>query len=173
MATRAKAGTQSKPKAPRGRPSLYTPQLVMEFCRRIAAGRGVMSICEDADMPSHDTVFRWQNDKREFSEALARARAERTEAFSGQIVALGQRAIKEKIDPARVRVAIDAIDKAARLMQPRKVELTGAGGGPIKTQDLSRFTDEQLSALNAILGAHTDAGGSQGGDSEEEGAGGV
>lgn len=173
MATRAKAKTRRKPKARIGRPSLYTQQLVMEFCRRIASGRGVMDICEDAEMPDHATVFRWQNDKPDFREALARARAERTEAFSGQIVALGQRAIKETIDPARVRVAIDAIDKAARLMQPRKVELTGAGGGPIKTQDLSRLTDEQLSALNAILGADTDAGGGSGGDPEEGGSAGV
>lgn len=173
MATRAKANTEKKPKAPRGRPSSYTPQIVAEFCRRVASGRGVMDICDDADMPSHNTVFRWQSEKPEFREFLARARAERTEAFSGQIVALGQRAIKESIDPARVRVAIDAIDKAARLMQPRKVELTGAGGGPIKTQDLSRLTDEQLAALTAILGADTDAGGSAGGDTASGGAEGV
>lgn len=156
-------GASEAPKM--GRPSLYSDELVAEFCRRIAAGRGVMSICEDDDMPDHATIFRWQRDKREFCEALAHARAERTEAYSGQIAALSTKALTDKeFDPARVRVAIDALDKAARLMQPRKVELTGAGGGPIKTQDLSRLSDEQLATLNAILGTVADAGGGEGGD---------
>ena len=148
-----------------GRPSMYADELVAEFCRRIAEGRGVMSVCEDDDMPSHDTIFRWQREMRPFAEALAHARAERTEAFSGKIVALSVRALTDKdMDPARVRVAVDALDKAARLMQPRKVELTGAGGGPIKTQDLSRLSDEQLVALDAILSPLADAGTGEGGD---------
>ncbi|PZR88369.1 MAG: hypothetical protein DI537_23820 [Stutzerimonas stutzeri] len=156
-------GAEQAPK--RGRPTDYTDDLVAEFCRRIASGRSVASICEDEDMPSHNTIYRWQAGNREFSERLAHARAERTEAYSGQIAALSTRALTEKdLDPARVRVAIDALDKAARLMQPRKVELTGAGGGPIKTQDLSRLSDEQLSALNAILGTVADVGGGEGGD---------
>jgi hypothetical protein len=32
-----------------------------------------------------------------------------------------------------------------------RVELTGAGGGPIKTLDLSRYTDDQLALLEPIL----------------------
>lgn len=165
-------GADAAPKM--GRPSLYSPDLVEEFCRRIASGRGVMAICQDEDMPDHSTIFRWQNDKVEFREHLARARTERTEAYSGKIADLSTLALTDKaIDPARIRAAIDALDKAARLMQPRKVELTGAGGGPIKTQDLTRFTDEQLAALDTILGAGTDAGGGEGGDTAEEGARGV
>jgi hypothetical protein len=155
-------GANEAPKM--GRPSDYADDLVDEFCRRIAAGGSVASVCEADDMPDHATIYRWQRARPDFSERLAHARAERSEAFSGQIIALGQRAIVEQIDPARVRVAIDAIDKAARIMQPRKVELTGAGGGPIKTQDLSRLSDEQLAALNAILGTVADAGGGEGGD---------
>jgi hypothetical protein len=138
-----------------GRPSMYTAELVAEFCRRIVEGRGVMSVCEDDDMPSHDTIFRWQREMRPFAEALAHARAERTEAFSGQIVALSERALTDtKLDPARIRVAIDALDKAARLMQPRKVELTGANGGPIPVAslNLSQATDDQLAALEAFFG---------------------
>jgi hypothetical protein len=150
-----------------GRPTTFTEELAQEFCRRIASGGSVASVCEADDMPDHATIYRWQRARPDFSDSLAHARAERSEAFSGQIMALGQRAIDEQIDPARIRVAIDAIDKAARIMQPRKVELTGAGGGPIKTQDLSRLSDEQLSALNAILGTVADTGGGEGGDSPQ------
>ncbi|HEV7258950.1 MAG TPA: hypothetical protein VGN82_14310 [Bosea sp. (in: a-proteobacteria)] len=155
-------GAEQAPK--RGRPSDYADDLVDEFCRRIAQGGSVASVCEADDMPDHATVYRWQRSRPDFCERLAHARAERSEAFSNQILVLGKRAVEEQIDPARVRVAIDAIDKAARIMQPRKVELTGANGGPIKTQDLSRLSDEQLAALDAILGTVADAGGGEGGD---------
>lgn len=164
-------GAKQAPKM--GRPSDYADDLVDEFCRRIAQGGSVASVCEADDMPDHATIYRWQRARPDFCERLAHARAERSEAFSNQILALGKRAVEEQIDPARIRVAIDAIDKAARIMQPRKVELTGAGGGPIKTQDLSRLSDEQLAALNAILGEAADAGGGEGGDSasgDREGA---
>jgi hypothetical protein len=157
-----------------GRPSMYSTELVDEFCRRIASGRGVMGVCEDEDMPNHATIYRWLRDKREFSEALAHARAERTESYSGKIAALSERALTDKnLDPARVRAAIDALDKAARLMQPRKIELTGKDGGPIRTHDLSRLPDEKLVALAALLSAGSDAGGSSGGDPEAGGAEGV
>ncbi|MGO4672971.1 hypothetical protein AB4Z40_08735 [Bosea sp. 2YAB26] len=164
-------GAEQAPK--RGRPTDFATDLVDEFCRRVSEGRSVIDVCQDDDMPSHQTIYKWQRERREFADSLAHARAERSEAFSSQIVALGKRAISEDIDPARVRVAIDAIDKAARIMQPRKVELTGANGGPIKTQDLSRLTDEQLAALNAILGEVADVGGGEGGDTpagDREGA---
>lgn len=162
-------GAETAPKM--GRPSDYTEDLVDEFCRRIAQGGSVASVCEADDMPDHATIYRWQRARPDFSERLAHARAERSEAFSSQIMALGRRAMSEKdIDPARVRVAIDAIDKAARIMQPRKVELTGANGGPIKTQDLSRLSDEQLFALDAILGSVADPGGGEGGDTAQGGS---
>lgn len=158
-------GAKDAPKM--GRPSLYAIDLVDEFCRRVATGRSVIDVCQDDDMPSHQTIYKWQREQPYFTDSLAHARAERSEAFSSEMRALGAKAIskgEDRIDPAALRVAIDAIDKAARIMQPRKVELTGAGGGPIKTQDLSRLSDEQLSALNAILGSVADAGGGAGGD---------
>lgn len=48
------------------------------------------------------------------------------------------------------------------------IELTGRNGGPIQTVDLSKATDDQLSALEAIFGplavATRDDGGDQGGE---------
>lgn len=156
-------GAEQAPKI--GRPSIYSEELVEQLCFRLATGRTLTSVCEDEDMPDRITVWRWQDSKPDFRNSLVRAREASVDSDLDEMRGLGRRVLKEKgLDPQRVRVAIDAFDKAARLRAPRKVELTGAGGGPIKTQDLSRLSDEQLAALNAILGEVADAGGSEGGD---------
>lgn len=146
-------GATTAPKL--GRPALYAVDLVDEFCRRVATGRSVIDVCQDDDMPSHQTVYKWQREQPYFTDSLAHARAERSEAFSSELRALGARAFskgEDRVDPAALRVAIDAIDKAARIMQPRKVELTGRNGGPIQTQSfdpakLAQLSQEELDAL--------------------------
>lgn len=46
--------------------------------------------------------------------------------------------------------ALDSLAKIMGLMKD-KVEVSGPGGGPIQTQDLSRCTDEELATMAAIL----------------------
>lgn len=58
----------------------------------------------------------------------------------------------EKDDP---RVAVSAIAEANRMQgshAPAKRELSGPGGGPIQTVDLSEATEEQIAALKAFFG---------------------
>lgn len=121
---------------PAGRPSEYTGELADEFCRRVASGRSVLSVCADTDMPSDTTVYRWRQERPEFRDKVAHARDERLEAYSDRMLALGSRVIEEgDLDPQRVNAAVNAIDKAARLQAPKqRVELTGANGGPIETK---------------------------------------
>lgn len=45
-----------------GRPTIYTPELRAEFCRRLAGGRTKRSVCRDDDMPDRDTIERWLMD---------------------------------------------------------------------------------------------------------------
>ncbi|MBI5111849.1 MAG: transposase [Rhodovulum sp.] len=128
-----------QPRRGRGRPSDYTDELVDEFCRRIASGRSVLSVCGDLDMPDDATIYRWRHQHPDFREKLAQAREERLESDADQIRALAKRVIEdESLDPQRCNAAVNAIDKAARLMAPKqRVELTGRDGGPIETQDVS------------------------------------
>jgi hypothetical protein len=49
------------------------------------------------------------------------------------------------------------------------IELTGRGGGPITTVDLTKASDEQLAALEAIFGPLAAAGSDDGGDQGGEG----
>lgn len=120
--------------AKRGRPTIYSDALAHDIALRIITGRSVACVCADHDMPSQDTFYRWMLERSEFSEKIAHAREERAEARSEQMLAIGERALEDKdLDPARARIAIDAIDKATRLMQPKtsRVEMTGKGGGPL------------------------------------------
>lgn len=46
-----------------GRPTIYTPQLATDICRRIALGESVRKIVKDEDMPSSTTIYNWLLDK--------------------------------------------------------------------------------------------------------------
>lgn len=124
---------------PAGRPTDYTPEVVDEFCRRVASGRSVLAVCADTDMPSDTTVYRWRQEKIEFRDKLICARDDRLEAYADRMDALAQRVIEEiDLDPQRVNAAVNAIDKAARLQAPKqRIEIAGPHGGPIETKDVS------------------------------------
>ena len=46
-------------KRPIGRPPLFTTELGDEICNRIADGKSLRAICDEADMPDKATIFRW------------------------------------------------------------------------------------------------------------------
>lgn len=122
-----------------GRPTDYSDSLVEEFVRRVASGRSILSVCGDLDMPSDTTVYRWRQEKPAFRDKITQAREDRLEAYADRMDALARRVIEEpEMDPQRVRAAVDAIDKAARLQAPKqRIEITGKDGGAIETADVS------------------------------------
>ena len=132
---------------PTGRPTDYTEELANEFCRRVASGRSTLSVCNDEDMPSDTTFYRWRQEKPDFRDKVTHSREERLEAYSGRMDDLAKRVIEdEALDPQRVNAAVNAIDKAARLQMPKKVELNHSGS--IK-HTLTEMTDEELAAIAA------------------------
>lgn len=50
------------------------------------------------------------------------------------------------------------------LRAPRRTELTGRGGGPVQTMDVSKLTHEQLIQLESILAAAAPAGDAEAGE---------
>ena len=125
---------------PAGRPSEYTAELVDEFCKRVALGRATYDVCDDEDMPSKSTVYRWRHEFPEFWDKLARARDERLAADIDEMRALGRRVLVDpEIDHNRINSAVNAIDKAARLMAPKRVEISGRDGGAIKTEEVGGY----------------------------------
>ncbi len=156
--------TGAKPKK-KGRPSLYTEALAAKICRRLAEGESLRSICRDEKMPAISTVMGWLFDGQhgDFSAQYARAREAQAELRADEITDIAdgvEHGASEAVQAARLRV--DARKWIAAKLLPKrygdKLQHTGEGGGPIRVRpDLSKLTDEELNALERILGRATDA----------------
>jgi hypothetical protein len=64
-----------------GRPTLWSDMVKKEFCRRLALGRSAVSVCEDADMPSYNTLYDALSKDENFQGEYARAKELRAEAY--------------------------------------------------------------------------------------------
>ena len=147
-----------------GRPSKYGAALAEKICRRIAEGEPLTKICRDDAMPHYITVLRWRHEHEEFCKTYARAREDAADTLVDEILMIADDAksatSSDQVQAARLRV--DSRKWAASKMKPRtygdKLQHTGEGGGPIRVRpDLSKFTDEELDALDRILGRVADA----------------
>src|SRR5277367_5270024 len=77
-------------KHPIGRPSLFTTELGDEICNRIADGKSLRAICDEADMPDKATVFRWllAEQHKDFSNQYSRARAAQADSLVDDILSI-------------------------------------------------------------------------------------
>ena len=166
-----KARPKPKARRRRGRPSRYTPDLAADICRRLADGEPLRSICRDPAMPDKATVLRWLADKAkaDFRDQYAHARQMQADALFDEALEIaddttgdlttdkdGKETVNhENIQRSRLRV--DTRKWAAGKLAPKrygdKIQHTGEGGGPIRVRpDLSKLTNEELDALERILG---------------------
>ena len=124
------------PKKTIGRPTIKTPELLEEFCNRVASGRSILSVTSDPDMPEHSVIYRWRHESPDFSDSIAIAREERKEVTRAKLIDLGDRVLDdETLDPNRANAAAHAWAKAEAMSGPKqRVELTGA----VKIEDDSQ-----------------------------------
>ena len=138
-----------------GRPSLYSPELAEIICSRMAAGETVRAICRDPNMPHETTVRNWAAmDRDGFFALYTRARLLQGEAIADRAYDDAMTAEDAQLG----RLAFDAGRWFAGKMNPRlgdSVALTGASGGPIKTEDVG---STELARRLAFLLAKGDAG---------------
>lgn len=69
-----------------GRPSSYTDEIVDIICERLAVGESLRSICDDAEMPSQTSVFRWLAAHETFRVKYASARDSQAETLFDEIL---------------------------------------------------------------------------------------
>ncbi|MBU6232504.1 hypothetical protein KGP36_07780 [Patescibacteria group bacterium] len=69
-----------------GRPSLYSDELALRICQRLIEGESLRSITSDEDMPCQFTVFKWLNEKEDFSKQYARAREAQADTIADEIL---------------------------------------------------------------------------------------
>lgn len=70
-----------------GRPSIYSAELGLKICQRLADGESLRAICKDDDFPTKSTVLRWilDGEHKEFSDQYAKAREIQAEVLADEI----------------------------------------------------------------------------------------
>jgi hypothetical protein len=89
-----------------GRPTLKTPELCAEICRRVAEGNPLKAICKEPGMPSWVTIHNWRQADESFRQDLARAREQQAEAWADDILSISDAELPthEEIGRARLRM---------------------------------------------------------------------
>ena len=71
-----------------GRPSKFTQDIADEICERLSDGEPLAAICRDPKMPAVSTVWQWEKDRADLSEAIARARLVGFDAIAVEALAI-------------------------------------------------------------------------------------
>lgn len=155
MTTKDKTKNVNIDKGKDGRPTLYSAELGLEICVRLAEGESIRSICRDDSMPCRTTVFNWLLDpkRKEFLNQYESAREMQAETLADEITDIADNSTndymfrmggddnKEVANPENIqrsRLRIDARKWIASKLKPKKYgdkiqqELTGADGGAIE-----------------------------------------
>ena len=142
-----------------GRPSTYSPEIADAICEQMIAGRDLVDICKDEDMPSRSTVYRWMSSHPHFETHCARAREGMADFELHELKLLANKCTETNVNSTRVMLN----HHQWRLMKiaPRtygdrtQTALTGADGGPIRiaatTIDARQLEPEARDALKQAL----------------------
>ena len=129
------------PGTPNSKRVVYSDKIADAICEGIASGETLTAVCGSPSMPSPPTVRHWViNDLNGFAARYNRAREVQADMFADQIVTLADEATGDANAIQKVRLQIEARKWLAGVLMPRKygqrvsAELTGANGGPIKTE---------------------------------------
>jgi hypothetical protein len=89
-----------------GRPTLKTPELCAEICRRISEGETMQAILKKPEMPALTTVHNWKQGDESFRQALARAREQQAEVWAEEMLSISDDELPthEAIGRARLRM---------------------------------------------------------------------
>ena len=157
-----------------GHPTDYTEEAAAEICERLSGGEPLAWICCDEHMPSVSSVSRWKKAHPEFRASFRVARKVGFDAIAADALRIAdtpkvgrrveidaegkQRVIKEDMLGHR-RLQVETRLKLLAKWDPERYgdrlrqEVTGAGGGPVKTEskaDVSGLSVEQLRLLARI-----------------------
>jgi hypothetical protein len=156
-------------KRPHGRPCLYNAEIAEQIIERMACGESLRSICREVGMPPEATVRGWAvHDVRGFSARYARARELQADAWVSQIFDIAGDVPADSNQIARAKLQIDSIKWVASKLLPQYGErlttaLTGADGGPIKTEPaidyeaLRSLSREEREILRGMLQRRAEA----------------
>lgn len=139
------------------RPTIYTPELAREICRRLAGGESLRSICRADDMPDERTVRGWaEDDYQGFAAPYAKARDLGMESMADELLAIADDGSNDWMERqrgdetvvvangeavARSRLRVDTRKWLMSKIAPKKygdrltTEHVGPNNGPIEISD--------------------------------------
>jgi hypothetical protein len=108
--------SDDQPKRGKGRPSIYSEEIATEFCRLLALGNTLRSLCATDQFPAPQTIYDWIEKYPDFSEQYARARSQQADHYAEMIIdeAFGAS------DASIGRLRMDALKWAASKIAPKK-----------------------------------------------------
>ena len=120
------------PARKRGRPCLYTPELVGRILDRLATAESLRSICRDPDMPSKRAVLAWVSSRPEFQRRYDLARELAVHTVGDDVLdiadGLWRRNLPDAVEDARRE--IDAKKWYLARMAPKRRGPRLVTGGP-------------------------------------------
>lgn len=131
------------------RPSEFTTEAAEAICEGLARGLSIRAICQDENMPSDRTVYRWLEANEEFRQQYARARERQADFYAAEIIEIADDGSRDMADDgdggevvdhdhiARARLRVDARKWYASKLAPKKYgdkvmnEHSGPDGKPM------------------------------------------
>lgn len=100
-----------------GRPSIFTADLAIEICARLADGRSIRSVSADEDMPDQRTLFRWLASNETFRQQYETAIAARAAVWGDEITDIADAGSD---DVARDKLRVDSRKWLLSKLLPKK-----------------------------------------------------
>lgn len=150
-----------KEKQPHGRPTVYTEEIALEVCERLALGETLPMICEDDHIPSRATIMNWVVENRSgFSSRYTHARELQREAWADDMITISDDARNDYMERVRLNGSKDLaydkehVDRSKLRVETRKWLMKV--GSPHKYGDKVEQTHK---ADEAFLGLWSQMGG--------------
>lgn len=83
---------------PVGRPSEYTQEKADLICEQLAIGVSLRTVCNQENMPSVATVFKWMRTNEEFLKQYARAKEESADALFEETIDIADDSTNDYMD---------------------------------------------------------------------------
>jgi hypothetical protein len=114
-----------------GRPSEFSQEIMAEICERMAEGKSLRQICEDAEMPNRRTIMRWVKNDDAAKKLYDAAQVDRMHWYADEIVNIAYDTSKDTITGnagqplcnhewiARSRLKVDSLKFLMAKLAPR------------------------------------------------------
>lgn len=140
------------------RPTIFDADQFELICERLGSGEPLAQICRDEGMPSYSSVYAWQQQRQDISEAIARARDEGEDLIAANCRNIARGKEGSSNDVVRDKLIIETDLKLLAKWNPKKYgdkiqnEMSGEVKVSSEVENLAALlTPQQLAEIRAKL----------------------